>query len=160
MTWVSPPLEVPDGDDEEVRRLDLQVFGVGHRDASYEVRVFVDNAEAGPATEPVAEQGYAGSYFVFGHGGCVGDAGHCHVPEGRPYAYDVRGRHKLTPQVRVLQVTEAWRRTQSRASQEGRTAETVTLTFVAVHGVGPDGEPVGDADDLLGLQRVALVAYA
>lgn len=157
MTYTSPPLEVPNPEDDDIGRLDLQVFGVGHRDASYEVRVFLNNPGANRGTQRDPQQGYAGSYHVFGHGGCVGDAMHCHVPENRSHRYDVRPRHKLTPHVRLLQITDAWRVAAARA---GDSAASVTLTLVPSHGITPDGDRVENPDDLLVVERLALVAYA
>lgn len=160
MTYTSPPLEVPDPDDDEVGRLDLQVFGVGHRDASYEVRVFLDNSSADETSERTLSEGYAGSYFVFGHGGCVGDEMHCHVPEDRPHRFDRRPRHKLTPHVRVLPITDAWRAAAERAHDRSEEAGRVTVTLVVGSGRGPDGSPIADTQDLLVIERLALVAYA
>lgn len=160
MTYTSPPLEIPDPDDDEVGRLDLQVFGVGHRDASYEVRVFLNNPTADGTTSRAASDGYAGSYYVFGHGGCVGDAMHCHVPEDRPHRFDQRPRHKLTPHVRVLQVTDAWRSAAARARSAPENDGTVAVTLVVGQARGPDGSPVTDVADVLVVERLALVAYA
>jgi hypothetical protein len=161
MTFVSPPLEVPDSADPDVSRVDLQVFGVGHREASYEVRVFLDEPGANADTTTDADQGYAGSYFVFGHGGCVGDAQHCHVPEGTTHRYDVRPRHKLTPQTRIVKVTDAWKRlNKSSAGGEDESLPTVQVTLVPVNGVDPKGRRLDDSSGLLVLERIALVAYA
>jgi hypothetical protein len=158
MTYVSPPLEIPGPADAEIARVDLQVFGVGHRDGSYEVRIFIGQPDATADTARDAEHGYAGSYYVFGHGGCVGDEMHCHVPEGPPHRYDVRPAHKLTPQTRVVKITEAWHRLDASAGDDGA-PPTVQVTLVPVNGVDPDGRRLEDASDLLVLDRVAIVAY-
>lgn len=155
MTYVSPPLELPVTDDEDISRVDLQVFGVAHREASYEVRVFLNQPEADRATARDAEHGYAGSFYVFGHGGCVGDSMHCHVPEDPPHRYDIRPVHKLTPQTRVVEITRSWRRL---GAPKG--TSTATVTLVAVNAVEPDGARREDAEDLLVFDRIAIVAYA
>ena len=63
----------------EYVRADLEFIGVEHAGASYEARVYVNNPTADVNTEPTEGNGYAGSFYVFGHGGCFGDAGHCDV---------------------------------------------------------------------------------
>lgn len=135
MNYVSPPLELPDPDIADILRVDLQVFDVEHREASYEVRIFLNEPEADGATMRDADHGYAGSFFVFGHGGCVGDTMHCHVPANPPHRYDIRPRHKLTPQTRVIELTEAWR----RLAESSEEVSSATVTLVAVNAVEPDG---------------------
>lgn len=156
MTYVSPPLALPSADDHDIARVDLQVFGIGHREASYEVAIFLNKPDADSATVRGTSHGYAGSFFVFGHGGCVGDTMHCHVPEDPPHRYDVGPRHKLTPQTRVVSITEAWRQLVHGAKQ----TLTATVTLVPVNAVEPDGERREDAADLLAFTRIAIVAYA
>ncbi len=158
MTYTSPPLDLPDLRDSYIKRVDLQIHGVGHREASYQVRIFLNRPQADASTACEPEEGYAGSYWVFGHGGCVGDAMHCHVPEGSPHRYDVRPPHKLTPQVRVVPVTAAWHATEP--SEANTRSPTLTVTLVSVNGVDPDGTRREDASELLVFERLSLVAYA
>lgn len=160
MTYVSPPLEIPDPESKGgVSRLDLQVFGVGHRDGSYEVRVFLDQPEADIQTPPDEQHGYAGSYHVFGHGGCIGDDMHCHVPEGPQNRYDVRPSHQLTPQTRVVEVTRSWRRL-AESSWAREDEPRVRVTLVPVNGVMANQPRTLDASELFVIDRIALVAYA
>src|SRR5690349_17602205 len=63
----------------EYERADLEFIGVDHAGASYEARVYLNNPNANSATEPTDANGYAGSFYVFGHGGCYGDVGHCDI---------------------------------------------------------------------------------
>src|SRR5437016_680694 len=49
---------------------DLEILGVQHAEASYEGRVFFNNPKADASTPKTLENGYAGSFHVFGHGGC------------------------------------------------------------------------------------------
>jgi hypothetical protein len=158
MTYVSPPLEIPDPADAEVARVDLQVFGVGHREGSYEVRIFLGRPDADADTAPDADHGYAGSYYVFGHGGCVGDEMHCHIPDGPSHRYDVRPPHKLTPQTRVVKLTEAWHRLKVAPGADGE-PPTIEVTLVPVNAVDPAGRRLADAGDLLVLEGIAIVAY-
>lgn len=157
MTYVSPPLDIPDRSDEDVVRVDLQVFGIGHREASYEVRIFLNRTDADESTPRDESHGYAGCFYVFGHGGCVGDTMHCYVPEDPPHRYDARPRHKLTPQTRVVPITEAWRRL---SADGGDGTASATVSLVAANAVEPDGERRPGAADLLQLNRLAVVAYA
>jgi hypothetical protein len=118
----SQPLDVP-VDREDITRADLVFYGVDHSGPSYEARIFLDNQRAGADTPRDIEQGYAGSFTVFGHGGCYGDAGHC-APEDRTSdEFDFRPPHPLTPHTRTVTVTDALKRT---------TGEQVTVNVVAV----------------------------
>ena len=52
-----------------------------------------------------SHRAYVGSFFIFGHGGCFGDVGHCDIPTVRD-PFDLRPAHQLEPAVRILTVTE------------------------------------------------------
>src|SRR6266480_3079079 len=54
----------------EYVRADLEFIGVDHSGASYEGRVYLNNANADANTQPTEMNGYAGSFYIFGHGGC------------------------------------------------------------------------------------------
>jgi hypothetical protein len=68
---------------------------VEHSGPSYEGRVFINNTGANEDTSLTLDKGYVGSYYIFGHGACVGDVGHCQVMERS--AFDFRPPHPLTP---------------------------------------------------------------
>src|SRR5690242_17965704 len=70
-------------------RADLVFEGVDHAGVSYEGRIFLNNEGADEKTPKTPSNGYAGSYHIFGHGGCFGDVGHCDI-HGLPRAYDPR----------------------------------------------------------------------
>jgi tyrosinase len=93
--------------DSEFYRADIEFHGVDHAGASYEGRVYVNNPEADENTGDSPDSGYAGSYYVFGHGGCLGDPGHCEVKERR--AYDPRPSHPLSKARKSVRATEAIR---------------------------------------------------
>lgn len=63
-------------------------------------------AEVAQADEVIpreAEEGYAGSFFVFGHGRCFSDAGRCEVPRTAARGpYDRRPPHQLTPHKHIV----------------------------------------------------------
>jgi tyrosinase len=88
-------------------RADLVFTGVDHSEMSYEVRAFLNNPAADEGTPRDLEEGYAGRFVVFGHGGCYGSVGHCDVPTERREPYDLRLPHPLTPQTKIITVTEA-----------------------------------------------------
>ena len=87
-------------------RADLEFIGVDHSGASYEGRVYVNNPNADGNTQATATNGYAGSFYIFGHGGCFGDLGHCDV-HPRTDPFDPRPSHPLEPIKKVVVATEA-----------------------------------------------------
>src|SRR6516165_5723599 len=94
--------------DEDFYRADIEFIGVDHAGSSYEGRIFLNNPTADDQTPRSPDVGYAGSYFIFGHGGCLGDVGHCDITPRDPY--DPRPGHALTPARKVLIATEAIRK--------------------------------------------------
>src|ERR1051325_3295550 len=60
-------------------RADLIFHGLDHSGPSYEGRVFINNTRANSETPEDPKEGYAGSFFVFGHGGCLGNENHCDI---------------------------------------------------------------------------------
>src|SRR5690348_7234168 len=53
-------------------RADLEISGIYHGESSYEGRIFFNNPKATAQTPKTARSGYAGSFHIFGHGGCLG----------------------------------------------------------------------------------------
>jgi tyrosinase len=90
------------------RRADLVFYGVDARHASFTARVFLQPAGSEIDLSPDRRDGYAGFFAIFGHGGCSGDEGHCEVPETRD-PFDLGPPHPLTPQVKLVEVTERLR---------------------------------------------------
>jgi len=123
-TYTSQPISAAAIPLEDVSRVDIEFERVDHSGASFEGRVFLNNPDADENTDPAPENGYAGSFFIFGHGGCFGDEGHCEVgTEPRQYdPYDPRRSHPLLPVEMSVEATEAVRRA---ASQSGDIAVTV-----------------------------------
>jgi hypothetical protein len=125
---VSPPLEIPrrpDGRDFD--HADLELHGIDHSGLSFQGRVFLNNPRATERTPRQASTGYAGTFHIFGHGGCFGDVGHCDVPTGPPDPFDYRLPHPLTPATRMLEITEAL-----KTARDTSDADTVTVTIVAI----------------------------
>lgn len=92
------------GLDPHFRRADIEFHDVDHAGASYEGRVYINNPGA-DADTGYEDASYAGSYYIFGHGGCLGDEGHCDVTDRRKY--DPRPAHQLTPAKKVVIATDA-----------------------------------------------------
>jgi hypothetical protein len=142
------PFAVPFWEDQpDFYRADLHFHRVEHRGDSYEGRVFFDAPDAGPGTPADPENGYAGSFYVFGHGPCFGDEGHCEVPTGPIHPFDYRAPHQLNPQLMVVTVTAAL----NRLVEEGKSEFHVGVVPV----VGP-GEAAGD---ILHFEELSLVTY-
>jgi hypothetical protein len=138
-------------------RADIEFHGVDHSGASLEARVFIDNAGATAETALEAGQGYVDSFYIFGHGGCFGDDGHCDVPVGPPRANDLRPQHQLTPiDVRVI-ATEPLRAAVERPDGS-------KLTVIVVPVIEPeDADDYKNTDllnDPLSIQQAELITYA
>jgi tyrosinase len=137
--------------DPNANRADIEFHEVDHAGASYEGRVYLNNPEASADTG-YDDPSYAGSYHIFGHGGCLGDPGHCDVkPRG---VYDPRPAHPLTPAEKVVEATDAVK----RAMAEGNQA---TVTVVPI--VEPLPYKVSDpkyVEDPLRIGYVRIISYA
>jgi hypothetical protein len=141
--YTAPPLELPEH--EGIDRADLIFLGLDHSGASFEARLFLDAPDADHAAGR-DHPAYAGSFYLFGHGGCFGDEGHCDVPAERD-PFDLRPPHPLEPAIRVVTVTDA-----IKAKVAGG-ARAVTVTVVA-HAVGDN------PNDVLAFDKVRLAVYA
>ena len=108
--------------DPAADRIDVEFHEVDHAGASYEGRVYLNNPDADESTG-VDDPSYAGSYHVFGHGGCLGDPGHCDVEPRRQF--DPRPSHPLTKATKIVITNEAGK----QAIQE---REEVTVTVVPI----------------------------
>jgi len=139
----SDPLELPDRG-HRISRVDLVVYGIDPRGGSYEGRVFIGKKP--PAGAGADHGSYAGSFYVFGHGECWGDEGHCEVPSGRD-PFDLRLPHHLEPHLAIVTVTDHIR----GLIEAGGERAPVT---VAAHAA--DGTPV----DALTFTKLRLLTYA
>ena len=140
----------PDG---PFRRADLELHGLDHSKASYEGRVFLNNSDASVSTPTDEAHGYVGSFFIFGHGGCAGEEGHCDVPsERRPF--DRRMEHQLTSVSKRVVITDALKRALERAG------DSLDVTIVPV--VEPEDAEFYSNEllsDLLKLDRIGINTY-
>jgi hypothetical protein len=133
-------------------RADIVVTGVDHSGPSYEVRLFLNNPNADVNTPRTLEEGYAGRFTVFGHGGCYGDLGHCDVPLASTDPTDLRRPHPLTPLNTYVTITDALRHLLERGDQ----LHTVTLVPVSIMPLRKDRKP---APELFRFDDVSLRAY-
>jgi hypothetical protein len=142
--FTSAALELP-SPEHPFERADLIFYGLDHSGLSYEAQVFM--AARGVGGEPDREhRAYVGSFFIFGHGGCFGDVGHCDIPADRD-PFDLRPSHQLEPAVRIVTVTEPLR------AMLRQKMEKVKVTVVA-HTEGRG------SNDVLSFRTIRLATYA
>ena len=111
--------------DGKLYRADVELHGVNHSGMSYEGRVFLNNTSANQETPKTFDNGYAGSFFIFGHGGkCFGDVGHCVVRNHRRH-FDHRRSHPLTPIYTRVIVTEV-------LEEIAKNSKEITISIVPV----------------------------
>jgi tyrosinase len=137
------------GLDREFSRADIEFHDLEHAGPSYQGRVFINNPGADATTERLDENGYAGSFHVFGHGGCFGDPGHCDVRERD--RFDPRPAHPLTPALKIVTATDALRNALAENDQE--------LTITVVPLILSTTPKVGRPDDVVMFTRAQIVTY-
>ncbi len=142
--FTSVALELP-SPEHAFKRADLLFYGIDHSGPSYEAQVFM--AARGVGGEPDrGHRAYVGSYFIFGHGGCFGDVGHCDIPSARD-PFDLRPAHQLEPATRIVRITEPLK----AMLDQGLEAAKVT---VVAHTEGRI------SDEVLSFDTVRLATYA
>jgi hypothetical protein len=145
--YVSDPIELAyPRDQRDFAPADLTFDGVDQRNQCFEARIFFNNPDADETTPLDAENGYAGSFVIFGHGGCAGDEGHCEIPEHPDDTDDLRLPHPLHPATKPVVVTDALRRIEG---------DTFTITVVPVL-PGTNGPR---REDVLFFDSVDLLTY-
>jgi tyrosinase len=132
-------------------RADLEFYGIDHSGPSYEGRVFVNNPQANRKTPKTFKNGYFGSFYIFGHGGCFGDLGHCEI-KGERRPYDLRPEHPLTPAYKRLIVTE-------QLKKMPRSTNEFTIYIVPV--IRGDGRGMNkeDVENVVNLEKVSIITY-
>jgi hypothetical protein len=126
----------------------LEIIGIDHSQSSYEGRIFFNNPKANQDTPLTLQSGYAGSFHIFGHGGCFGDVGHCDV-KGHREAYDLRNPHPLTPAYKRVNVTGALR-------ESTKTDNKITITVVPVVNAAND---LCDTENVFRCEKMRLLTY-
>lgn len=149
-TYTSKPVPIDfAGPEHRYVRSDLEIYGIYHGGPSYEGRIFLNNPKADQTTPRSRENGYAGSFYIFGHGGCLGDPGHCEVNEENREDYDFRSPHPLTPAKKKVTVTATLR-------EIAKTNKTATITVVPV--VTATNELCDDVD-VFRFENMRFVSY-
>lgn len=152
-TFTSPPLPLPPAAGVKAfYRADLLFYDVDQMGASYRAAVFFDNPSADQSTPEDPEQGFAGSFSIFGKGGCFGDEGHC-IPRGPQHRFDFRPPHPALPTLKMVHVTEAVR----KLLQRGLSEATVTVVPRLADTAGVIVE--GDFEHPLKFGQMGLVTY-
>lgn len=142
--FTTDPIELPPRD-RPFKRADLIFYGIDHSGPSFTARVFMDQRGVGKSVDPT-HRAYAGTFFIFGHGGCFGDVGHCDIhPERDPF--DLRPAHQLEPATRIVTVTD------TVAALLEREVEAAKVTVLA-HTEG------NASNKVLAFERVRLATYA
>ena len=133
-------------------RADLIIHGLDHSGPSYEGRVFINNPKANHETPDDPAEGYTGSYFVFGHGGCLGDEGHCEV--NRPPVRFNMIRNSLIPEKISLIITE-------KLKELGKSTDEFTITIVPKLAGGSEIACQKDADlkNVVLLHKMSIETY-
>lgn len=146
--FVSQPIANPARTGQPAfQRADIVFYGVDHSGPSFEARIYLNNPGADLQTARDREARYAGSFTVFGHNGCAGDPGHCHVPDGPKDPFDRRPPHALTPQTKTVIATSAIRDIAD---------ETITITVVPVR----PGLTGAEVVDTLRFTSVSVISYS
>ena len=133
-------------------RADLIIYGLDHSGPSYEGRVFINNPKANRNTPQDSRHGYTGSYFVFGHGGCLGDEGHCDL--NRPSLRFNIVPNPLIPEKVSLIITEILK-------ELGKYTKEFTFTIVPILAAGSEKACQKDADlkNVVLLHKVSIETY-
>jgi hypothetical protein len=147
-TWTSPKLPVEGLEAKDVSRADAVFTGVDHTRESYEARVYIGNRRASIETGLDPEKGYAGSYTIFGHGGCFGEEGHCDPERRYTDEFDLRSPHPARPQTKTVMITDALKRVLP--------ADEVEITVVAIDHSGKESKP----SDVMEFQELRLLVYS
>jgi hypothetical protein len=145
----SQPLDLP-AEREHVTRADLVFYGVDHSGPTYEARIFLDNPRATDKTPLDVENGYAGSFTVFGHGGCFGAEGHCAPKDRYVDEFDRRPPHPLTPLTVAVTVTDALARLKKKRAR----VHVVAVVRKSKMGKAPGAASIPPCD------QVRLVTYS
>jgi len=150
-SYVSKPLYLDINKlENEFSRADIEFVGVDHSGPSYEGRVFLNNDGADQDTPTTFDSGYVGSYYVFGHGSCFGDMGHCESPrEWR--LHDYRPSNPLQPAYIPLPITEDLRKV-------GRNNDKFTITIVPVLAKKTRKYEV-DLENVVKFREISIITY-
>lgn len=121
---------------KNIDRAYLELHGIETVGASYVGRIFFNNPSADENTPMTPDNGYAGCFSVFGHGGCGGDPGHCDRKTGLD-DHDHRPPNTARDGFAVAPVTDALQ----KAINQG---QELTFTIVPVILSAPENIDTSD----------------
>jgi len=141
--FTSPPLRLNLGPAGlNFARADIEVYGLDQSGPSYEGRIFLNNPRADAETPPLPENGYAGSFHVYGYGIWPGDIGKDRETRALQ-SDDIRA-----PIRKDVIATEAVRAAATRGPD-------ISITIVPVY----PGNPPRDANEALKLEGARIVIH-
>lgn len=141
--FVSPAIRLARGPKKlDFERADIEVHGLEQAGPSFEGRIFLNNPNADLETPRTPENGYAGSFHVYGYGVWPGDLGKDAATR------DAEAKTVRAPIQKTVIATEAIR----KAAAKG---QDLTVTIVPVY----PGKPPKDASDALKLHEVKVVIH-
>ena len=129
----------------DFKSADFEIGGIRHTGSSYEGLVYINNPDAGPDTGRDEDAGYAGSFDVFGHGGCFGAEGHCDNREDERRRFDNRPLARSIRMKKRVDISDALR-------NAARSEPQIQFTIVA-----RTSDP--DPEGVLDLKRLSIVTY-
>ena len=136
--------------EREFYRADIEIHGIDHSGQSYEGRVFLNNPNANQKTPKDENSNYAGSYYIFGHGGCYGDVGHCdYVPGARKY--DLRQNTDIRPQYKRIIATDLIKKLSKKTN-------SIVITIVPVLYAKSEEESVPKRD-IIKFDKIGIITY-
>jgi hypothetical protein len=125
----------------------IEFYGVDTNGPTYEGRVYVNNPNADGKTPLDESSGYVGSYYVFGHDGCWGDEGHCHVLPNR--TYDSRTHSHTDPVYKAVDATKAIK----------KCVKANTNIVVTVVPKVRGGQKMSNTKEVVRCERIRLTCY-
>ncbi len=134
-----------------IPKVELHFHKVKHPKNSFEIRVFLNQPDANASTSIEDNPHYAGSLFVFGHGECGGDKGHCDPPVAPRGPFDLRPPHHLSPMEHSLDVSDSV----AAIAKSAAATSPVTVTLVAVDHKGKQIEKPGIDFESISLSKSA-----
>lgn len=138
--------------ENEFYRADLILHKLHHSGPSYEGKVFLNNPSVSHETPSEPQHGYVGSFFVFGHGGCLGNIGHCDIL--RPRSRFNMIPNQLIPETISLNIT-------NRLREVGKSNKEFTISIVPELASGSETVCQEDADlyNVIKLDRISIETY-
>jgi hypothetical protein len=138
--------------EKDFYRGDLLLLGVHINVPTYEGRVFINNTKANSDTPTDLEHGYVGSYGIFGHPDCLGDAGHCDMRPQR-FKFDVIP-YRLAPENIAISITEKLKSMLSQTEDF-----TVTICPIVCPPIEEDSMEKIDLVNVVKIDKVSIEIY-